>query len=276
MTMIINNTKCIRCGKCAKVCSLGVIQFKDNSPLIADFEKCIHCHHCYSVCPVGALSIDSLDVEKKMPVSIALPDDVLSLLEHRYSCREYKQESVSEDVMLKLRRALISAPTGCNAKLTQYLIFDKKEKTDLFRETIRKQLEKADPEVIKSMPFLRAFAVMIKRGLDPVLRGAPHLIIAAYEENAPTGETDSVIGLSHFEFVAQAMGLGTCWCGFIELAITKIWESMAEDIGFPKGYKIGYAMLFGEKAFDYARPTASEQAEIKESEFGTIIFPSKF
>lgn len=228
---------------------------REGNPVILREEACMHCHHCYAACPVGAIEMDGLDVGVTKAGALPTVSEVVNLLEHRYSCREYKKGAVTEEKLAVLRRALRTAPTGCNARGVRYLIFDNEEQTDRFREAIKEHVLAADPVVLKSDPFLRAIALMLKRGMDPVLRGAPHLVLAAYDEkNAPTGEADCAIGLATFDFAAQALGLGTCWCGFICMAIARLWPDMAQALGVPEGFRLSYAMLFGEKAFDYIRP----------------------
>lgn len=254
MNISINFEKCVRCGRCARVCTLGVVTMKDGTPAIANMEKCMQCHHCYAACPVGAISIDDLDATRAMPEVLPSPESILNLLKHRYSCREYESRIVSKEKLSYLESALNLAPTGCNARDTRYVILDTEEKVAEFRARVAERLLKIDAEIVKEEPFLRAITIMLKRGMDPILRGAPHIVISAYGPKSATGEIDCVIGLSHFEMMAQSLGLGTCWCGFVPLVVAKYWDDLPSFLGFPSGYKIGYSMLFGEKAFDYARP----------------------
>lgn len=253
MNITINKDKCIKCGRCGRVCTMGVIVFKDNEPVVERDSSCFHCHHCYAACPTNAIEVDGLVERQQSDIRKISPDETLSLLEHRYSCREFKKSQLSESLFTMLKRALNAAPTGCNARSTKYLIFDTPDKIDGFRTRLKEVFAEADTQKLKANPILRAFALMMKRGLDPVLRGAPHLIISTYDKKAPTGLIDSVIGLSHFEIVAQSMGLGTCWCGFIPMLVDSVWGNMADDLGLPENMTVGYAMLFGEKEFDYPR-----------------------
>lgn len=161
---------------------------------------------------------------------------------------------VSDDKLALLEAALDMAPTGCNARDTRYVILNTEDKVAEFRARVAENLLKIDPEVIKKEPFLRAITIMLKRNMDPILRGAPHIVISAYGPKSATGEVDCVIGLSHFEIMAQTLGLGTCWCGFVPLVVAKYWQALPSFLGLPEGYQIGYSMLFGNKAFDYARP----------------------
>ncbi len=253
-TIKIDNSKCVRCGRCVRVCALGILSIRDDVVTISNEERCMHCHHCYAACPTGALTLDNLNPTSIKSLSGVNVDSLLTIFENRYSCREFKNNPLPSDVFERLRRVLAIAPTGCNARATSYMIFDNLELTNSLRKKIAEKIAAADPEMIKADPFLRGMALMVKRGGDPILRGAPYVVISAHAEDAPTGSSDTVIGLAQFEVVAQAMGLGTCWCGIIPMAVAKVWPTIAEDLGFPQGYKISFSMLFGEKAFDYTRP----------------------
>ena len=46
--------KCIKCGKCAKVCPFEAITVENNVAYI-DFNKCKLCTKCVAECPTGAI-----------------------------------------------------------------------------------------------------------------------------------------------------------------------------------------------------------------------------
>ena len=54
----VDQKKCARDGICAAVCPIGIIEFRDRTPVpTADAEtRCISCGHCVAVCPAAALS----------------------------------------------------------------------------------------------------------------------------------------------------------------------------------------------------------------------------
>ncbi len=53
-----NMKKCIKCGKCAKVCMASAIVFvKGKHPIFVP-EQCIGCNACRIVCPTGAIGKD--------------------------------------------------------------------------------------------------------------------------------------------------------------------------------------------------------------------------
>ncbi len=52
---VIDENKCVTCGKCAEVCPVDAISGGEESYLI-DAETCISCGECAEVCPVDAIS----------------------------------------------------------------------------------------------------------------------------------------------------------------------------------------------------------------------------
>ena len=57
---------------------------------------------------------------------------------------------------------------------------------------------------------------------------------------------------SHFEMLANAAGIATCWCGFLKLVQQEVPELLEQTIGLRRTAPF-YAMLFGRPAVRYAR-----------------------
>ncbi len=55
---VINEDKCILCGKCVEFCKNGVYDKESkNKPIVLNPENCIlNCQGCGSQCPVKAIS----------------------------------------------------------------------------------------------------------------------------------------------------------------------------------------------------------------------------
>ncbi|MDY7019294.1 MAG: glycyl-radical enzyme activating protein [Chloroflexota bacterium] len=56
LEIITHDIKCIRCGKCEQICSVGAITIDSEGRKI-DRAKCTLCLECAEVCPTGAISI---------------------------------------------------------------------------------------------------------------------------------------------------------------------------------------------------------------------------
>ena len=63
--LVIDKTKCIKCGTCEKICWNGALKLssEDGYPkqtiteIIDEWHLCWECQRCMAVCPTGALGI---------------------------------------------------------------------------------------------------------------------------------------------------------------------------------------------------------------------------
>lgn len=51
---VVDNGKCVGCGKCYKYCPDGVIKMADGKPVV-DMDFCKGCGICAKICPLHAL-----------------------------------------------------------------------------------------------------------------------------------------------------------------------------------------------------------------------------
>lgn len=54
--MKVDAITCMRCGACASVCPLNLIEVLDAQVKVGD--KCTDCGACAKACPVGAIEIE--------------------------------------------------------------------------------------------------------------------------------------------------------------------------------------------------------------------------
>ncbi len=262
--IIIDIAKCTGCFQCVDDCIVKVLRRGEKHPVIPrENEKfCIHCQHCLAVCPEGAISVDGVTPEMISPAGQgATPEAMLSTLRNRRSIRQFKAQEVDDATLEKLTDALRYSPTGCNDHRLKFAVVKSRAEMDAFRAINRKQLN----FLIKS-GLLKIFYPRISRYLDDldhdlVFRGAPHMIVALTPKNAPCAAVDPVIALEEFELYAQTFGIGCCWCGFAVYAIN-CSRAMKKLLAIPRGYRVGYALLFGYPAVTYHRSTLPEKAEI--------------
>lgn len=59
-TAIIDEKKCIGCGKCIDVCYFHALEFKENIPKVNEFG-CEGCGACELICPVNAVTLQDID-----------------------------------------------------------------------------------------------------------------------------------------------------------------------------------------------------------------------
>ncbi|MDD1707495.1 MAG: nitroreductase family protein, partial [Methanoregulaceae archaeon] len=81
-------------------------------------------------------------------------------------------------------------------------------------------------------------------GSDPICRGAPHLLVATVSEGPGSASIDAIIAVTYADIAAPAFGVGTCWAGFLSMAVHS-WPPLKDALAIPKGYVYSYALMCG-------------------------------
>lgn len=64
--IIVDQSKCVGCGKCEKMCPEGAIKVIDKKAVL-DHSLCINCGRCVQNCPTKALSMSSRTTPASIP-----------------------------------------------------------------------------------------------------------------------------------------------------------------------------------------------------------------
>jgi nitroreductase len=152
----------------------------------------------------------------------------------RRSVRSFLPEDVPKAELKALFEVVRYAPTGRNAQNLWWIVTAGREQTlplaRLARQWMRAVMcpERADSDWPEDD--------------DPVLRGAPHLILCCGPEDSRWGPTDAAIAVAHLELLAASRGLGACWAGaFVRAA--EDFAPLQDALALPPGQRL-YAGLF--------------------------------
>ncbi len=107
------------------------------------------------------------------------------------------------------------------------------------------------PQIAKLYHFDRVVQAW-ENGLDRVLRGAPHLIVAHGHKDLPMAPGSCMIALTSLELAAFSSGLGACWAGYFNTCAT-FYPPMQAALGLPEGHQSFGAMIVGYPKFRYHR-----------------------
>jgi ferredoxin len=256
----LDRAKCLKCGACVRDCAFRALrQDADGFPQMGYPERCMRCQHCLAVCPVGAVEFDGRRPEDSVATrDIVLPgaEAVENWLRTRRSVRKFANTDVDRATLDRVLRALGNTPTGCNARSLTFTCFPVRESMDRFRSSFIKAIER-HRDGSKLLPrWLAVPAIKLRNGgEDMFFRGAPGMLIVSTDETdkaVTTPREDVTIACANFELLANANGIATCWCGFLNLVQREVPELLEATIGLRRTAPF-YAMLFGPPAVRYPR-----------------------
>jgi len=222
----IDYEKCINCGACILACGVPEAHFKKDKEqdkiIFEDSEfGCNQCGQCIAQCPEDAIVYedigDSFTFEQiEKPENIIPYETFFNFLSANRSVRRYKKEKVPKDVLNKVLLAMSRAPTGANMRTETFTVITDSRKI--------KELSDAVIDAFQKNPSLRdQFSEdMEKLGNlyeSPVYYNAPHIIFVSSQFNIMMEGNNMGIIITYGRLVAQALGLGTCWNGWTQIAI---------------------------------------------------------
>ena len=206
----LNRSACHSCGTCVSTCALGHLEM-DTNPQIIEETMCTACGHCEASCPEGAINISGPELEPPMvDISSKISsEDMGSYMRNRRSIRNYKKKTIPHEIIEQIMDIVRFAPSGVNQQPIEWIIIEDpakvKEMAGLVINWMEKLVEDNSP-LTKVLPVESLIKVW-KTGLDPILRGAPHLFIATAKADNRGAETDGTIALSHLDLVLPSFGL---------------------------------------------------------------------
>lgn len=259
--LTIDPERCRKDGLCAADCPTAVIRLRgpDGLPaLVKGAEQaCLRCGHCVAVCPHGALRHAEVPIASCPPIREDLEitwDQAVQFLRSRRSVRRFEDRSVARPDVERLLDVARFAPTASNAQLVEWVVIDDRERIHaLAEQTIAwmRQVLANDPRP-GGAPYMPLLVAAWKKGIDNVLRDAPCLVVAMAPAADRNGMVDVTLALSYLELAASRSGIGTCWAGLLQGAMTS-HEPLRSAAGVPEGYPYHYPMMIGYSKVRYYR-----------------------
>ena len=251
----INETKCIKCGTCVKICPISLIRIADDSfPMIADTKKllCINCGHCEAYCPKSALSISYLPIVVEPPAftNNDISTDFLgNYFRSRRSVRSFTNDIIDKTIVQKAIAIAAYSPSGKNDQPVHWTVVLQKDKIQKLIGIIIQWAEVLEKENSPLTRIFPASAVIkhYKAGYDMVLRGAPALAITHTSNDSVMGTaavTDGIIAMAHFDLILPSLRLGGFWAGFFYMALKTCGE-LRKELNIPDTHSIAYTYAFG-------------------------------
>jgi len=277
--------KCDNCGRCVRDCAAGV--WRDVSGVATPVapEFCHLCSHCLAVCPKSAIEHDLLDRAQihHIKKNLIEPDIYREIVLTRRSIRHYKKKPVSRDTVEKILYLARYSPTASNTQNVQYTVVTDSElmrrvskrifglgkrANKLFSSRRGKLLLKAFEKTDIGKSFGRYIGVMdyykaqTEAGRDYILHNAPVLILVHAPARSNFSCDNCNIAATNITNYAHALGLGTCFLGFITMAL-RFDRTMRNWFDIPKGQKVFASLVLGHPAYSHTFTVSRKSPEIR-------------
>lgn len=282
----IDTDRCIRCGKCARVCPANVLlQEQAKAPItVRKAENCIVCAHCVDVCPQEAIQHSEFPTEKIHPIDYSqMPtsDQLMWLLKARRSNRTLTSKPIPSEWLDQIIEAGYYAPTATNSQLLSFTLVTQPEKLkevadftiSVFDSIAKKLLNPIIKCILK--PFMKdlyAYVPAFKKmkrdheeGKDPILRKATALLFIHTPTSYRFGAQDANLAYQNASLMAQSLGVSQIYMGFVLTATKQDKKRRLEKMLGIDG-TIHAVMALGIPAFSYPNYADRKPLSIKRIE----------
>ena len=283
----IDKNLCTLCGICEQICVRGIIALGQDSAEITDDSVCIQCGHCRAVCPVDAPLLPLLDHTEFTPVAenddLPTTEQFMNLIRSRRSIRQYKKTPIEKEKIDKIIEAGRFAPTGGNLQPLHHIVVTTPDVIDTVRNMTIDLLE-AQAELIaeayrkhseEGIPLPAAFvgrdryihvwremARLNREGIDRLFYKAPCLVITHLNPlEAVTPDVDPGLAASQMTLMAETLGLGTCFIGFLIFALA-VSKQLREILQIPEGHRTPLSFVAGYPDVDFLKVVSRNPARV--------------
>lgn len=282
-TVTIDNDRCMMCGNCVKVCVRGIFNDSEDTLQLKHPETCILCGHCKAVCPEDAIAIPSMAAEEFLAApdtdAFISPEELMAFFRYRRSTRIYKETAVETGKIQQIIEAGRYAPTGGNFQALRYVVANTPDMMDKIRRMAVESLSNyadviASKSEDKGLPRanrmvwrnyaenLKEMARLSRKGEDRLLWNAPALVIIHVSKLLEDPGVDVGLGAMQMTLMAQSLGLGSCFIGFIPMAVENSAE-LKELLRIPNGHSTVTSFVTGYPDVSYLRLVSRKQARVR-------------
>ncbi len=253
--IIIDKKNCTRCNICATVCVMNIIDKDADSgyPTIPPekVDYCFKCGHCEAFCPQKVLTLDFLPCEKINYTSSEAridPQKLALYIKQRRSVRHFKSKPVEKELIASIIDVARYAASGGNGQPVKWLVIHNPQEV---RQIAGLTIDWMRIIQNTSHPLAGYVSVLITawdNGVDLICHNAPHLLFAHTPTNPIDDPTEAIIALTHVDIASPAFGIGTCWAGFVKMALDA-YKPLKDLLLIPEGRNAACPMLFGYSSY---------------------------
>mgnify|MGYP001822455649 FL=1 len=288
MNNTIDQEVCSKCQLCIKVCPCNIIgiNYKNETFFIEErIPICLKCGQCMAVCKTSAIKVDGQSYENdlhELPHNKVDHKSFVDFLANRRSVRNFKDKSVSRELIDQILESIYYAPFGAEPdKMRITVVNDRKRiesslpHIEKFLDDIVKWIENPiASRVIKRRSGTEKYNT-VKNHLYPIsklenyklefgdriTRDAPAIIIFHAPKNAASHTDNSFIYATYAMLTAHSLGLGATMIGLVPNAINKV-KAVRDIYEIPDENEAISSIIVGYPGIKYKRTISRKEQQI--------------
>jgi len=164
-------------------------------------------------------------------------NETLKVIAERYSCRDYKSDMPSDEMLQAIAEAAIQAPSAMNRQPWRVIVLKDRK--------LMQEIEDVALNKLKNMEDKSGYNRIMERG-GKLFYNAPCMIIIPVEKSN-YALIDCGIVCQNITIAAKSLGLDSVICGLTGLAFEdgENFNKYAKLLSFPEGYVFGCSVLLG-------------------------------
>lgn len=166
-------------------------------------------------------------------------NETLKVIADRYSCRDYKNDMPSDEILQAVADAAIQAPSGMNRQAWRAIVVKNKE--------LMQDMETEGMSYLANMEDKSTYNRIMERG-GKLFYDAPCMIVVPIDQAQKEASlTDCGIVCQNIALAATSLGLANVICGLARLVLedSPLAEEFKKRLKFPDGYIFGCSVLVG-------------------------------
>ncbi len=275
---------CTNCMLCVKDCVAAVWREDKGIVKVISSQDCTLCSHCLAVCPKDAILHDGLDSTQINKIDRALIDPMVykTIAMARRSIRQYKNKSVSKELINEVIHLANYSPTASNSQHVKYIVISKKETLNLISKEIFGFASKVfrftkqfpgnimynfiknynwSETLTRYIDPLQYYIDETEKGRDFILHNAPALILIHGPKRGSFSSINCSIAATNIINYAYSQGLGTCYIGFLNLSL-KYSKKLRSVIQVPKDRVVYACLIIGYPSYRYTNTVSRSKPDI--------------
>lgn len=180
--------------------------------------------------------------------------ETLKVIRNRRSTRAFMPEQIKEEELKEILDAGIYAPSANNKQPWHFTVIQNKELIDRLNTDFKELAQKSGNSYLESVGKNEKFHVFYN---------APTVILLSGDKNNHSAAVDCAAAAENMLIAAEALGIGSCWIGFIaHLLNSEKSSEYNKELGIPEGYREFHAVALGYKKIIAANAPARKENTI--------------